>query len=149
MEGREANIEKARFARAGLSLQNLELIQDDVRNLARDRHGRFDMVLALGILYHLDAPGVFFFIERLAQVCDWLCVIDTHVTESRLETFSNDGHTYKGTYYAEPDTSDELARDTLGAGWATGEAPSSLVIRCSTCWGTSGSRPHRVQSADS
>jgi SAM-dependent methyltransferase len=127
IEGREANIEKARFARAALSLHNLELIQDDVRNLARDRHGRFDVVLALGILYHLDAPGVFFFLQRLAEVCDGLCVIDTHVTESTAETFSHDRHTYRGTYYTEPDTSDELARDTLWAG--LGNPQSAILTR--------------------
>jgi SAM-dependent methyltransferase len=125
IEGREANIEKARFAKTALSLHNLELIQDDVRNLARERHGRFDVVLALGILYHLDTPDVFLLLERVAEVCDALCVIDTHVTDSTAATFSHKGHTYRGTYYAEPDTSDELARETL---WAAMENTRSAIL---------------------
>ena len=54
IEGREANIEKARFSKRALGLDNLELIHGDVRDLSRERHGSFDIVLCLGILYHLD-----------------------------------------------------------------------------------------------
>ena len=55
-EGRPANLEKARFAKEALGLNKLELVLDDVRNLCVDRYGTFDVVLCLGILYHLDAP---------------------------------------------------------------------------------------------
>src|ERR1700722_13774897 len=53
IEGRESNIEKAKFAKRTLGLENLELLQCDVRDLSPDRHGHFDVVLCLGILYHL------------------------------------------------------------------------------------------------
>jgi SAM-dependent methyltransferase len=125
VEAREANIEKARFAKAALALDNLELVQDDVRNLSRERYGGFDVVLALGILYHLDAPAVFIFLERLAEVCDWLCVVDTHVTDSAAESFEHAGHCYRGGSYAEPDTSDALAKETL---WASVDNPRSVVL---------------------
>src|ERR1700722_5752392 len=54
IEGREANIEKARFAKDVLSLDSLEFVQDDVRNLSLEKYGEFDVVLCLGLLYHLD-----------------------------------------------------------------------------------------------
>jgi SAM-dependent methyltransferase len=125
VEAREPNIEKARFAKAALTLDNLELVQDDVRNLSRERYGGFDVVLALGILYHLDAPAVFIFLERLAEVCDCLCVLDTHVTDSTAESFEHAGHRYRGSSYAEPDTSDALAKETL---WASVDNPRSVVL---------------------
>jgi 2-polyprenyl-3-methyl-5-hydroxy-6-metoxy-1,4-benzoquinol methylase len=53
IEGREANFEKANFAKRMLSLDNLQLIRGDVRDLSREKHGVFDVVLCLGILYHL------------------------------------------------------------------------------------------------
>ena len=125
VEAREPNIEKARFAKAALTLDNLELVQDDVRNLSRERYGGFDVVLALGILYHLDAPAVFIFLERLAEVCDWLCVVDTHVIDSAAESFEHAGHRYRGSSYAEPDSSDALAKEAL---WASVDNPQSIVL---------------------
>ena len=49
IEGREANVEKARFAKQVLLLDNLEFTQDDVRNPTIEKHGQFDVVLCLGI----------------------------------------------------------------------------------------------------
>src|SRR5262249_20374040 len=93
VEGREANIEKARFAKEVLSLDNLDLIQDDVRNIHKEKHGCFDIVLCSGILYHLDTPDVFSFLERIAEVCQGFTVIDTHVGKPREEVV------YKGRKY--------------------------------------------------
>lgn len=80
IEGREANIEKARFAKQVLLLDNLEFAQDDVRNLTIEKHGQFDVVLCLGILYHFNAPDVFSFVERVAEVCRKICIVDTRIT---------------------------------------------------------------------
>jgi SAM-dependent methyltransferase len=115
IEGREANIEKARFAKVVLSLNNLELVQDDVRNLSRERYGGFNVVLALGILYHLDVPDIFAFLERLYEVCDDICIIDTHVTEPEAapETYMYNGRHYRGVSYAEFDPSQNGRWDSL------------------------------------
>ena len=79
IEGREAHIEKARFVKQVLSLGGLDLFQDDVRNLSKNKYGEFDVVLCLGILYHLDVPDVFAFLEQIADVCRDIAVIDTRV----------------------------------------------------------------------
>jgi hypothetical protein len=94
IEGREASIEKARFAKKVLALDNLTLTQDDVRNLSVEKYGHFDVVLCLGILYHLDAPDVFHFVERMSDVCTRVAIIDTHVG-----LVPNQTHTYKGREY--------------------------------------------------
>lgn len=68
---------RARRATAHFELGNLEFRQLDVKGLRADREGRFDVVLVLGLLYHLDRP-----VEWLAQVAPMasrLLVVDTHV----------------------------------------------------------------------
>lgn len=106
IEGREANLEKARLARRLLGLEGLlDLELGDVRGLSVTRHGRFDVVLCLGILYHLDAPDVFEMVHRIAQVCERLAVFDTHVSLAAGEVRSFRGHRYHGTVWDEHDPS--------------------------------------------
>lgn len=101
IEGREANVVKARFAQDALALRNITFVQDDVRNLSVEKYGRFDVVLCLGILYHLDAPDVFQFVERVSGVCERLAIIDTHVGISPNECHNYQGHEYHGWSYTE------------------------------------------------
>ncbi len=113
VEGREANLAKARFAREVLALENLELHQDDVRNLSRAKYGVFDVVLCSGILYHLDVPDVFHFLEQLADVCTAFAIIDTHVGVAEA-AFSHRGRRYWGQRVDDhpPDaTEEEMARE--------------------------------------
>lgn len=106
IEGREANLEKARLARRLLGLEGrLELELGDVRGLSVARHGRFDVVLCLGILYHLDAPDVFEMVHRIAEVCERLAVFDTHVSLTAGEVRSFKGRRYHGTIWDEHDPS--------------------------------------------
>jgi SAM-dependent methyltransferase len=101
IEGRAANIEKARFAKEALRLDNLELAQDDVRNLSREKYGLFDVVLCSGILYHLDAPDVARFIQRIGEVSRRWLIVDTHVSKSAKESFVYQDRQYWGTRFIE------------------------------------------------
>jgi SAM-dependent methyltransferase len=78
IEGRESWLEQARRTKQETCLSNVEFVQDDVRNLSRETYGEFDIVLCLGILYHLDAPDLFDFLERVFEVCRDFVIIDTH-----------------------------------------------------------------------
>jgi len=106
IEGREANIEKARFAKDVLSLDSLEFVQDDVRNLSLEKYGEFDVVLCLGLLYHLDAPDVFSFVERLGEVCRKVCIVDTRITLHPKTRYTYHNKTYFGTRGEEHDATD-------------------------------------------
>lgn len=106
IEGREANIEKARFVKEVLSLDNLELVQDDVRNLSAEKYGHFDVVLCLGILYHLDQPDVFSFIERLGEVSKRLCIVDTRVTLHPKMKVTHNNRTHYGSKGEEHEPTD-------------------------------------------
>jgi SAM-dependent methyltransferase len=101
IEGRRAPLERARFAKAALGLENLELVQDDVRGLSRARYGEFDVVLCLGILYHLDASAVFEFLERLADISRGFAIIDTHVGVTARTRAVHRGETYAGRTFIE------------------------------------------------
>lgn len=94
LEGREGNLEKTRLAKDALGLDNLELVLDDVRNLSVEKYGRFDAVLCLGILYHLDAPAVFDFVRAMHEVCDRVLVVDTHIS-----LFGDTRHAFEGVQY--------------------------------------------------
>lgn len=125
IEGRETNIEKAHFAKEVLALENLEFVQDDVRNLCRAKYGCFDVVLCLGILYHLDVPDVFAFLEHVAEVCRGFVLIDTHVSTVREKSCRYRGAPYWGRTYGEHDaasTPEERARQL----WASLDNPQSF-----------------------
>jgi SAM-dependent methyltransferase len=101
IEGREANLAKVQFVKDALALDRLELYQDDVCNLSPQKYGVFDIVICSGILYHLDAPAVFEFAKRVAEVSRGLAIIDTQVSLRDQIRFDHQGQTYWGTYYTE------------------------------------------------
>ena len=61
-------------------LENVEFRREDVREVTRATHGSFDVVLCLGILYHLDAPDVFALLENMHEICERLVVVDTFIS---------------------------------------------------------------------
>jgi SAM-dependent methyltransferase len=133
IEGRQPNIEKARFAKEALALHSLELAQDDVRNLSKAKYGGFDAVLCLGILYHLDAPDVFGFIERIAEVCEGFALFDTHVSLAAEKSQVHKDRTYWGRAYREHDPA-STPEQRAGQLWASLDNPESFwLTRASLC----------------
>jgi hypothetical protein len=66
-----------------------------------NKYGHFDVVLCLGILYHLDVPDVFHFVESMAEVCQRVSIIDTHVGIKPNRTYSYNEHEYHGRVFNE------------------------------------------------
>ncbi len=127
IEGRQANLEKALFAKRALELDNAEFHLDDVRNLSRQKYGEFDVVLCLGILYHLDGEDVLRFIDSIAEVCTRFAVFDTYVGLQRERSCEHRGRTYWGIDVVEhaPEASRE---DRAEAKWSSLEESHSLWI---------------------
>jgi len=127
IEGREANIEKARFAAKILSLGNIDFDQDDVRNLSEEKYGSFDVVLCLGILYHLNAPDLFTFLEQVFNVCRRFAIIDTHISLSPEESFQYNKKLYWGKIVLEhpPNATDEEKQKKL---WSSLDNPTSFYL---------------------
>jgi hypothetical protein len=138
VEGRETNAEKIRFAKEALALDNLEVYRDDVRNLSAEKYGHFDIVLCLGLLYHLDAPDIFHFVERIAEVCRRAAVIDTHVSLAPEVSHQHAGEEYWGSNFFEfsADATDEERQRMLTASldnpnsfWFTRQSLLNLLAR--------------------
>ncbi|HEX9941705.1 MAG TPA: class I SAM-dependent methyltransferase [Thermoanaerobaculia bacterium] len=127
IEGRQANLEKARFVKDALGLDNLTLSQDDVRNLSPEKYGEFDVVLCLGILYHLDAPDVFQFVENIARVTRRFAVLDTYVSTASKVAHPYDGRSYWGRKVFEHSPADS-ADARLSRLWNSLDNPKSLWI---------------------
>jgi predicted RNA methylase len=125
IEGRQTNIEKARFVKQILNLTNLDLIQDDIRHIRAARYGRFDVVICAGILYHLGVPDVFSFLEQIFDMCTDLAIFETHVSIAAKEVCVYKDQQYFGCYYSEhsPDSSLEERAKSL---WASLDNVSSF-----------------------
>jgi SAM-dependent methyltransferase len=132
IEGREANLEKIRFAKEVLGLDRLELRLEDVRGLDRRKHGEFDVVLCLGLLYHLDSPDVFTLLEQMRDVCRDVTVIETRIHRYPSTGRDHRGRTYWGVVGVEPPQgTPPLSRDLL---WSSMGNPESFELtRASLC----------------
>lgn len=139
IEGRERNLAKARFVKEALGLGNLTLRLEDVRELSRERHGEFDVTLCLGLLYHLDAPDVFPFVERLAEVTRGFAVVDTYVSTAAVERHERGGRVYWGRRIREHGESDSAetrrgrlwnSLDNARSLWLTRESLLNLLADC-------------------
>lgn len=74
IEARTENIEKCNYVKSHLDLPNLNFIQDDVRNLSN--HGKFDIVLCYGLLYHLNDPV--HFLNIVSACTNKMLLLNTH-----------------------------------------------------------------------
>jgi 2-polyprenyl-3-methyl-5-hydroxy-6-metoxy-1,4-benzoquinol methylase len=118
IEAREPNIAKARFAGEALGLNNISFVQDDVRNLNVAKYGEFDVVLCLGIFYHLTVPDVFLFCERIFEVCKRLAIVDTHIALESNASYLHNQREYFGWTFREHAT-DASEEDRLKNLWAS------------------------------
>jgi len=139
IEAREGNVARACFARDALGLENLRFEKDDVRNLSVEKHGSWDIVLCLGILYHLPSPDVFDLAARVFEVAGKAAIFDTQVALPLAKRDllgppverAHGGSTYRGRDYTEFDPRVEL-EDRLKSVWSTIDArPSFWPTRAS------------------
>jgi 2-polyprenyl-3-methyl-5-hydroxy-6-metoxy-1,4-benzoquinol methylase len=127
IEGRLANHAKCEFTKEVMGLDKLSFARDDVRNLSRETYGSFDVVICSGILYHLDAPDVFRFVEAIGEVCSGITLIDTYVSVRDEVSFEFKGKTYHGRYFEER-PADHSDRQHQAAAWASIDNARSVWI---------------------
>jgi 2-polyprenyl-3-methyl-5-hydroxy-6-metoxy-1,4-benzoquinol methylase len=115
IEARRKNLEKVLLLKEHFEASNLELMCDDVKNFTRERFGVFDVVLALGILYHLDEPVAW--LRQIAETTRGALVVDSHYAPadesslaqidprlsqlSPLERIEVGGEVYEGRWFYE------------------------------------------------
>ena len=115
IEVREENVEKCRLVRDHFRLPNLRFVCDDAKNVTEDRYGRFDVVLALGLLYHLDHPVAW--LSQIGAITDRILFVETHYAPERdadlanlrsairdlgpLQSFEVSGARFEGRWFTE------------------------------------------------
>jgi SAM-dependent methyltransferase len=119
IEGRAENLSPGIAVRDAEGLSQVQLITDDVRSLSVERHGKFDVVLCLGILYHLDAPAVFEFARQVASVCRGYALIETQIGLTRKAREEWEGRRYEGFWYPEDPSQPGAALDNPRSFWPT------------------------------
>ena len=101
IEGRENNLEKGRFAAKLLGLSSIEFFLDDVNNITPEKYGRFDIVLCMGILYHIAKEKYASFLKNVSDCCEGWLVIDTFVSLHAADGLEWQGARYNGTTWRE------------------------------------------------
>jgi hypothetical protein len=115
VEARKLNFDKLALLEEHFALPNLKFVMADVKEFTAERYGAFDVVLALGILYHLDRPVEW--LRQVAAATRRLIVIDSHFAPaddhalskidprlsalSALETVTYNGISYQGRWFKE------------------------------------------------
>src|SRR5713101_3683231 len=77
IDGKTINVKKCEFIKSVLGIHNLTCVKDDGMRVTRKKYGSFDVVLALGLFYHLENP--FKFLANMANLCNDFILIDSHI----------------------------------------------------------------------
>src|SRR5262249_11336285 len=142
IEARKKNLDKANLLREHFGLPNLAFVQRDGKDFDPKLVGMVDLILALGILYHLEQPVRW--IRQISESARRILVLDTHFAPADedlhlvdprinrlgpLEKQTIEGLTYEGRWFREvegrsvdPDTDLWAAYSNDSSFWLTKEA---------------------------
>ena len=117
VEGRESWLAHANQMKKDGKFSQVNFVQGDVRDLNPNKYGAFDIVLCLGLLYHLDAVDAIRLLKSTYDVCNRFVLIDTQIAVTPAESREINGEIYWGSVYREHETtaSPEVKVATLGA----------------------------------
>jgi SAM-dependent methyltransferase len=134
VEARTANVDKINLLRDHFGLAgSIQVVVGDVKDVDAWAAEPFDVVMALGILYHLDNPVVW--LRDVASRAGGILVLDTHVAPAddlamarlrtdlrhlgRIDVQFHDGVAYEGRWFQEfaPTISECSRADQLWASW--------------------------------
>jgi hypothetical protein len=101
VEVREQHAAKGEFARQALGLDNLRIIRGDVRDLDTLAPGEYDVVLCLGLIYHLDATDAVALLRRIAERTRRFALIEGQTSLTRARQVDVEGVAYWGRDYPE------------------------------------------------
>ncbi len=97
-DGRMIRMENGMKAAERLGISNAHFSREDVRKLNKATNGEFDVIWNLGILYHLDVPDLFTWLEDLYGMLrdGGVMIIDTHICQRVTDTAEYKGQKYEG-----------------------------------------------------
>lgn len=126
VEGREISCRKILFAKEALSLETLEVVPGDVRKLGKGELGSFDIVLCIGLLYHLDAPDVFDFVKSIHALCTKAAIFDTQLATVPILSRDYENRTYYGKEFVEHVAQETRAANAPDELWSSLDNPRSF-----------------------
>jgi protein-L-isoaspartate O-methyltransferase len=124
IEGREANLRKARFVQGHLEIQNIEFIQANLETADLTDFGKFEAVFCSGLLYHLPEPWKL--IEQLAKIAPLLFVWTQYAAEQQA---ADVGHGLRGKIHTEGGPDEPLSGMSRSATWLTLSSLREVVAR--------------------
>lgn len=79
VDARASHVADASLIRDAMQLDNLRLLQSDVHALSPDALGTFDVVLMLGLIYHLENPVGALRLARALTAPGGVCLVETQI----------------------------------------------------------------------
>jgi len=115
IEGHKVNFDKCMAVADHFRQDNLNFVHEDVKNLSVEKHGKFDIILCLGLLYHLDQPVEF--IHTLSDMLnyDGFLFMDTHYAPRNASEL--DEFIYKDRYRDEAPVKREVDGESYSGRW--------------------------------
>jgi hypothetical protein len=120
VEGREANLERARFAQGVLDARRVTFVHADLERADLRSLGSFDAVFCVGLLYHL--PNPWDLVGRMAAVSAGV-FLWTHYAASEALTACG----YAGVAYREFGLADPLSGLSDASFWPTRDALLAML----------------------
>ena len=114
LEGREANLRKARLVQELLEIRNVEFAQANLENADLARFGTFDAVFCCGLLYHLPEPWRL--IRQLPASAPLLFIWTQYATENEAHDLANG---FRGKTHIEGGVDEPLSGLSPTAIWLT------------------------------
>ncbi len=114
LEGREANLRKARFVQKLLDVRNVEFAQANLEQADLNRLGKFDAVFCSGLLYHLPEPWTL--VKKLPGVAPLLFIWTQYAAENEAQDV---GRGLRGKIHGEGGPNEPLSGMSATATWLT------------------------------
>ena len=114
VEGRQPNVERARFVQQLLKVTNAEFVTANLEATDLASLGEFDVVFCSGLLYHLPEPWKL--VEQISQVSPNLFMWTHYAAEEDVTTTTNG---LKGLTYKELGLADPLSGMSPDSFWPT------------------------------
>lgn len=114
VEGREANLRKARFLQQLLQVPNVEFVQANLEHANVTAFGKFDAVFCCGLLYHLPEPWRL--LEQLPEIAPVLFIWTQYAPENEARDL---GDGLRGKTHVEGGADEPLSGMSATAMWLT------------------------------
>jgi SAM-dependent methyltransferase len=122
LEGREANLRKARFVQELLRIGNVEFAQTNLEHAELSTFGKFDAIFCCGLLYHLPEPWKL--IEQCASVAPLLFIWTQYAAENEAHDM---GRRLRGKIHVEGGADEPLSGMSATATWLTLDSLRALL----------------------